>query len=317
MRPYIVIATFLCLASSVTASAAQETLSCPGLLYATDFGGSPSAGSKDALMAAVERGEPIRVGWRIDFDDDGDGDLAHWADASFLSVWEGDVFTQIDAVHAQSPQRGENAIALREPYAEWRGSLSSSGTLDGAFSNGEDFPNDLTVAVTWCSAAPRGGDWTPLYRNGTSGETLAGSKDALFAAIRAGLPIRIGWGFSAERNGETLSVEHAISPVFISIVNGNDVAAQLPEHIAQRGYIDVDVALFDDPAVMWRGLMTTKGVFDAVWVNRATGEEVRRYPQRAALTWYAPVSPSLATPTLAVPDGVTTDEARASERTPR
>lgn len=58
------------------------------------------------------------------------------------------------------------------------------------------------------------------------------------------------------------------------------------------------------------------GAPDAVWVNRATGELVRRYPQRAALNWYAPVSPSLSTPTLAVPGGVKRDEGRADERFP-
>ena len=84
--------------------------------------------------------------------------------------------------------------------------------------------------------------------------------------------------------------------------------ARLPEHIAQRAYADVAGVSFDNPAVMWRGLMTTQGVFDAVWVNRATGEQVRRHPQRVGLTWFAfqPIEPSARQPglELAVPGGV-------------
>lgn len=51
-----------------------------------------------------------------------------------------------------------------------------------------------------------------------------------------------------------------------------------------------------------------QAVFDAVWVDRATGREVRRLPQRAGLAWFAEL-PSRdcavqAPLTLAVPNGV-------------
>jgi hypothetical protein len=37
---------------------------------------------------------------------------------------------------------------------------------------------------------------------------------------------------------------------------------------------------------MWRGLMGTDGSFDAVYVDRATGREVRRLPLRAGIAWF-------------------------------
>ncbi len=289
---------------------------CEGLLFATGFDKVPSHGSKDALITAVNRGEPIRIGWEFDFNDDGKADLTHWAEASFLSVWQSEVFTQIEAVHAQTPIRSTGNVTLRDTYTEWRGSLGTTGQLDGRYSNGAEFPSDLKSRIFWCSALPGPRGSVLLYRNGINGEDLAGSKDALFAAIRSGQDIQIGWGFQAERDGQTYSVEHLISPVFLSIVNGLDVSAQLPEHIAQRHYLDIDQAFFEDPAVMWRGLMTTKGTFDAVWVNRASGETIRRYPQRAALSWYASAAPDLSTPSLARTGGVTLDETRSDERYP-
>ncbi|MND09586.1 hypothetical protein D3C83_330400 [compost metagenome] len=54
--------------------------------------------------------------------------------------------------------------------------------------------------------------------------------------------------------------------------------------------------------------MGTDGTFDAVYVDRATGKEVRRFPQRAGLAWFAQL-PSSACPMqapleLASPGGV-------------
>ena len=302
------------ISGGVTTAAAQPICSAP--LFGTGFDGEPTHGSKDALITAVNRGEPVRVGWALDFDDDGEGELVHWADAAFLSVWEGEVFTQVDAIHTQSPLRNSGDVQLRAPFVEWRGSLGTNGMIEGRYSDGTTVER-RKAQIYWCSGLP-GSDrsWTLLYRNGTDGEDLAGSKDALFAAIRSGHPIQIGWGFSRERDGETLSIEHLVSPVFVSITNGTHVTAQLPEHIAQRSYADADEAFFDDPSVLWRGLMSTTGSFDAVWVDRASGDEVRRHPQRAMLSWYAPVSPRLATPALAVPKGVINDAGREDERRP-
>jgi hypothetical protein len=91
-------------------------------------------------------------------------------------------------------------------------------------------------------------------------------------------------------------------------LNGDDVFVQLPEHIGQKSYSQREDARFDRASVMWRGLMGTDGTFDAVWVNRGSGDEVRRLPQRAGVAWFAELPGpecSAAPPlTLAVPGGV-------------
>lgn len=151
--------------------------------------------------------------------------------------------------------------------------------------------------------------WRMVYRHDADGKSVAGAKADLLQAIRRGDPVRVAWGGAFERpNGETLSVEHTADPVFLTISGGSEVSIQLPEHIAQAAYADAKAARFDKPAVMWRGLMTTEGVFDAVWVDRATGEEVRRLPQRVGLAWlvFAPDRACDPRPPLdlAVPGGV-------------
>lgn len=301
---------------SLAAGAVEARQRCYSPLFATGYDTEPSSGSKAALTEAVQRGEPIRIGWELDFDADGKSDIEHWSPATFLSVAEGEAYAQVSAVQRQIP-RGGGRIDFADSFIEWRGMLGTDGRLQGAFSDGTPFPDDLLVRTIWCAALPPPPRWTAVYRNGIDGEALEGSKQALFAAIRAGQPIQIGWGFSALRDGESLSVEHLIAPEFLTIVGGEHVSAQLPEHIAQRSYVNIDGAFFDDGAVMWRGLMTTKGTFDAVWVNRATGEIVRRYPQRAMLTWYTQGPVPIDTPPLAVPGGVIRDAGRADEVTPR
>lgn len=149
--------------------------------------------------------------------------------------------------------------------------------------------------------------WNLVYRHDGDGNPIAGSRAQLLAAIRSGSPIRFAWGVKVERGDEVLSVEHSAEPVFLTIVNGTEVVVQLPEHIAQRSYVDAVDPGFSDPAVMWRGLMSTNGTFDAVWVNRATGVEVRRSPQRVGLAWFAlvPGGPHAQAPLeLAIPGGV-------------
>lgn len=77
---------------------AETKLSCNSALFATSFDGNVTFGSKAILIDYVNRGEDIRLGWELDFDRDGPADLTHWADASFLSIRQGEVFAQAEAM---------------------------------------------------------------------------------------------------------------------------------------------------------------------------------------------------------------------------
>ncbi|HYE49470.1 MAG TPA: hypothetical protein VEB20_07765 [Azospirillaceae bacterium] len=155
--------------------------------------------------------------------------------------------------------------------------------------------------------------WRVMYQHDADGRPVAGEKEALFRAVRRGDALRLAWGGSfTTKDGTVLTVEHAAEPVFTTIANGREVVAQLPEHIAQAAYHDPDKARFEAGQVMWRGLMSTDGTFEAVWVDRAGGQTVRRMPQRARIAWLAfapdPACDTRSPLELAVPGGVRLDE---------
>lgn len=259
---------------------------CRDVLFATDARGVVVSGTKEDLRRYVRSGSPLRVAWAIDADSDGRVDVTHWADAMFLTGFEGEIFTQIAEIRRQMPKRGSAAINFGAAPQRWSGMLGTNGMLEGAFSTGEE-PHRMRVATWWCSIrapADCSARWRLAYHHDAEGRLVAPSKETLLDAVRKGLPIRLSWGTSVP--SRNISVEHAAEAVFTTITNGTDVVAQLPEHIGQQSYWNVEEAKFEAPAVMWRGLMTTLGDFDAVLVNRATGEVVRRLPQKARIAWH-------------------------------
>jgi hypothetical protein len=281
---------------------------CAGALATVEADGRVSAGSKEAVRVAVRAGLPLRIGWGLDVDGDGKPEVSHWADASFLSEFEGEVFAQIHDIQRQSLMGGRATIALPEGRQRWSGLLGTNGKLESHFDDGAP-SRSIGVRSEWCvddRSAACSPQWRLAYRHDADGRALSGSKPALFEAVRRGYPLRLAWGFSAER-GRAIRLEHSAEPVFVSIIDDRDLFVQVPEHIAQASYHEAEKVLFDKPSVMWRGLLSTTGVFDAVFVDRATGVEVKRLPQRAAVAWfaYAPADACSPSPlTLAVPGGV-------------
>jgi len=301
--------TFALVMSIVIAGAADlRAQTCAGSLATVEADGRVSAGSKQAVLEALRCGMPLRVGFGVDADGDGKPEISHWADAAFLTEFEGDVFAQLHDIQRQSPMRGRAAVAMPEGRQRWSGLLGTNGKLESHFDDGTK-PVTVAMRSQWClddRASACTPQWRLAYRHDADGRPLAGTKRALFEAVRRGYPLRVAWGFSLEA-GKTIRLEHSAEPVFVSIVDDRDLFAQLPEHVGQASYHEADKVLFDKPSVMWRGLLGTTGVFDAVFVDRATGREVRRLPQRAGVSWFADAPAEACAPqpvTLAVPGGV-------------
>jgi hypothetical protein len=122
---------------------------CPSPLIVVDPDGHVSAGSKERLRAAAAAGLPLRVGWSIDGDHDGKPDLSHWADATFVTEFEGEVFAQVPEIRGQTPRRGERHVELSATPRRWTGSVGSDGILEGAFDD-ERAPTRTRVRVIMC-----------------------------------------------------------------------------------------------------------------------------------------------------------------------
>jgi hypothetical protein len=120
-----------------------------GHLVTVEADGTVTSGSKDRLRHAVESWTPIRVGWSIDTNRDGVPELSHWADARFLTQFEGEVFAQLDDIQRQIPVAGQARIRLPAGRQRWTGLIGTTGALESHFDDGTE-PPPTRVRSTWC-----------------------------------------------------------------------------------------------------------------------------------------------------------------------
>lgn len=124
---------------------AQETTSVEAstwrLVFATDAEGAPVDGSKEALMTAVRAGKSVRVYWAR-------GPVEHLADAAFLTIFEDEVFAQVEPIESQRPQQDPLGVYFREPGVKWRAIIGTNG-LFTAFMDGNDEPGVRTIMTRW------------------------------------------------------------------------------------------------------------------------------------------------------------------------
>jgi len=141
----MIIRLLLLAAALIPSSPAQESACPTGHLATIEPDGTASTGSKDRIRAAVQKGLPIRVGWILG----PHGELTHWADAIFLSVFEGEVFAQVPTIQQQSPVRGKARIELPKSGGRWTGLLGTDGRLEGHFDDGSEAPKTRVRSI-WC-----------------------------------------------------------------------------------------------------------------------------------------------------------------------
>jgi hypothetical protein len=127
--------------------------------------------------------------------------------------------------------------------------------------------------------------WRLVFVNGPDGRDVSGKREDLLRAIRRGSPVRVGWG-EAAADGKW-SVEEYANTSFVNIMAGREVIAQIEPGLIQSSYIDPDKAGLKTPLVDWLAMIGTNGRFDAVTIDRKSGEQLRRLVQRTTVYWYA------------------------------
>lgn len=116
------------------------------LIYENNADGDALTGSKQELVEAVRQGQPVRivtVGRRIE----------HAADAGFLSVFEGEVFAQIEAIEAQRPTLNPTRMGYRDPGTKWRMIVGTNGMVTAQMDGQE--PNARTGHTRWFVQGPQ------------------------------------------------------------------------------------------------------------------------------------------------------------------
>ncbi|QJB69907.1 hypothetical protein [Parasphingorhabdus halotolerans] len=120
-------------------------------LLSIGYDGSIERGAKAALVAAVENGSPIYVGWAFDSNSDGKDDIVHWHPAEFLSIYDEEIFTQTPRIEAQRPSNSPTNMNFREADTQWVGVIGTNGKLVGRSSDSSQ-AGERQVKSWWCKA---------------------------------------------------------------------------------------------------------------------------------------------------------------------
>ncbi|NAS30012.1 hypothetical protein GTQ40_03425 [Flavobacteriaceae bacterium R38] len=103
------------------------------ILLKTGSAGEIIEGSIDNLIASIRQGNEIRVGWKLDIDNDSIPDLEHWVDASFISILNGHVFNQITPIYMQLPKIEIPQIDIHQSSIMWTAVIGTNGKLVSRF----------------------------------------------------------------------------------------------------------------------------------------------------------------------------------------
>jgi len=98
-------------------------------VFQNDEQGEVVMGDKQELMDAVRLGYPIRMGW-------GGRRVEHVAGADFLTIFEGEVFGQVDAITGQAPAIDGDTVKIRfRPENHWTKIAGTNGFSTGLMTN--------------------------------------------------------------------------------------------------------------------------------------------------------------------------------------
>jgi len=102
--------------------------------YETDAKGNALTGELSNLVEYVNNGNPIRVGWTLEFMNPETGEkdsFSHWADAGFITILNGHIFAQIQSIYQQGPSIQEPPsvfLTSGEPNG-WVAIIGTTGTM--------------------------------------------------------------------------------------------------------------------------------------------------------------------------------------------
>lgn len=105
IKSVIVTVLFLALFGTMFSQENSNSKNLYEVIYEADKDGNRISGNLDDLIKYVQNGNPIRVGWEFPPlffpSDDKKYTLEHWADGNFVSIYNGQVFAQIQSIYGQ------------------------------------------------------------------------------------------------------------------------------------------------------------------------------------------------------------------------
>jgi hypothetical protein len=137
----------LCLLLTISAlallsapGAAQRDVAVPPTgwiaVYKHDGAGRALSGDKAALIAAVRRGQSVRVGWGMRHPRDSTRSVEHTAAAEFTTIVDdAEVFVQVTEHVAFADYWARETQAPGDPRVTWTGVLGTPGTFQAVWYN--------------------------------------------------------------------------------------------------------------------------------------------------------------------------------------
>lgn len=128
--------------------------------------------------------------------------------------------------------------------------------------------------------------WKLMYRNDKDGNTVSGNKTDLLNAARMGYPIRIGFG-GRRASDTTKSVEHLADATFLTIINGNELFAQIAPIIGQNPNLDSDsLGVVFRENLSWTIAVGTTGFSDRLMIDRFQDTVVGHRTRPTEVSWF-------------------------------
>ncbi|GEM_PF-913243 len=138
-------------------------------VYQNSAEGEALFGEKEKLIEAVRLGYPIRIGW-------GGNSVEHVTEATFLTIFEGEVFGQIEGIVGQAPRVDSDSAKIRFRLQNHWTKIAGTNGYSTAFMT--DYfqdtlvggGNDRSSATTWYVLYPSHAEpieARPLWREGS------------------------------------------------------------------------------------------------------------------------------------------------------
>jgi len=123
------------------------------VVYEADRDGNSVSGSLTELIAHIESGSPVRVGWELAFmhpETQEKLKLVHWTDAGFVTIWRDHVFAQVKPIFQQGPGMSlpPSVFLSNNKPNGWVAILSTTGTMRQKYASDPEMLAYLQESMT-------------------------------------------------------------------------------------------------------------------------------------------------------------------------
>ena len=129
--------------------------------------------------------------------------------------------------------------------------------------------------------------WQLVYKNDNLGNPIQGDKEDLLRAVRNGQPIRIGSGGTFKQDSTTMSIEHIYEAQFLTILNDEDVYAQLLPIIGQNPFMEPDSTNITYRKTKWSIMVGSNGFSDRLTTTIGQDSILSQNQRTMWVSWFA------------------------------